>query len=136
MVSGSFGAAAFVRAKPASTSPAMTLRPASSWPAGRLPSSIQRRTVSSLTPNSSAASRTRIDATAESYPQLRSNRSVHPANADSRLGELLLRVEARPLLAEPDRYVHIGGLGTQRTDVGRFARRAGERIPAEEPACV
>jgi len=38
----------------------MTMRPDSSVADDRLPSSIHRRTVSSLTPSSSAASRIRI----------------------------------------------------------------------------
>src|SRR3954454_22379146 len=103
MLSGSFGtAAALARANSASASPAMTLRPDSSWPAGRLPSSIQRRTVSSLTPSSSAASRTRIGATSVAYPRLRTDRLVSPADAVLGLGQLLLRVSPRPLLARPD----------------------------------
>src|SRR6202022_2609075 len=138
MVSGSLGAAAaFARANSASTSPAMAFRPDWSWLAGRLPSSIQRRTLSSLTPNRSAASRTRINATAASYPQMRSGWRVSSVLAALLcLGEPLFGVERRPLLARPDRHVDVGALGPQRTHVRAFLWSACERIPAEEPAGV
>src|SRR5258705_979247 len=137
-VSGSLGAAAaFARANSASTSPAMTFRPDWSWLADRLPSSIQRRTLSSLTPNNSAASRTRINATAASYPQMRTDWSVSAAVADLLcLGELPFGVEACPFLARPDGHVDIGPLGPQRSDVRLLARCACERVPAKEPAGV
>src|SRR5258705_2946146 len=137
-VSGSLGAAAAcAHANAPSTSPAMTFLPAWSWLAGRLPSSIQRRTLSSLTPSRSAASRTRIDATAASYPHMRIDYTLSSAVAAVLcLGELLLGVEACPLLARPDRHVDVGPLGPQGTDVRLLTRCARERIPAEEPAGV
>ena len=62
--SGSFGAVPAFRGRTAaSASPAITLRPDWSCPTGRVPSSIQRRTVSSLTPRSTAASLIRMSGT-------------------------------------------------------------------------
>src|SRR4051812_37862092 len=114
----------------------MTFRPDSSRVAGRLPSSIQRRTVSSLTPNSSAASRTRMDVTAAYYPHMRSKYPLSSASTELCLGELLLGVEPGPLLAGPDRHVDVGPLGAQRGHGRLLLGRAGEGVPAEEVAGV
>ena len=64
---------ALVRKNLARTSPAITLRPALSCVADNVPWSIQRRTVSSLTPSSSAASRIRIVDTDRSYLRVNLN---------------------------------------------------------------
>ncbi len=85
MPSGSGGAAAWSRANSASCSPAMTLRPASSFSAVRAPASIQRRTVSSLTPSSAAASLIRSVVNSRSsqmYPQILLYHRNLSANAD------------------------------------------------------
>ncbi len=80
MLSGSAGGAgAFVRENWARSSLAITLRPAASRPTVNVPWLIQRRTVSSLTPSSSAAWRIRRLDTTGSYrisrPRLAAPRS-------------------------------------------------------------
>src|SRR5664279_1953278 len=81
---GSGGGAAACRwANSASVTPSTTFRPTSSFDAGRVPESIHRRTVSSLTPSNSAASRIRncgMDGTLS--PHQRTQQAIRCAPVD------------------------------------------------------